>query len=455
MVGLCDCADAPRYTDRLFSRRLSLARPALLPSLLICADMNILLIHQNFPGQFLHLAPALAQQGHTVVALGTRQQVPDLPGVRYVRHHPIAPATATPHDTGPMAHLMQGMQAKLARADSAARAMAALQTKGFTPDVVFVHSGWGEALFVKAVFPRARLLVYAEYFYGAEGGDSGFDPEFSHENLQSRQKTLFNNLHLMQALQVCDAAVSPMAFQRSQHPQLFQSKISVIHEGIDTQRFVPNPAAWVQLGSMGQRLKAGDEVVTFVARQLEPYRGYHTFMRALPLLLKARPQARVVIVGDDGVSYGAAPPGGGSWKQVFLDEVKAALGPDLARVHFVGRLPHEVLTQLLQVSAVHVYLTYPFVLSWSLLEAMSMGCLVVGSDTAPVREVIRDGHNGLLTDFFDPPALALKVAQVLEKKQDFQHLRAVARQTVVNGFDLKQVCLPQALRFVAEAGVVT
>lgn len=352
-----------------------------------------------------------------------------------------------------VALLLQGVHAKLARADSVSQAMDSLRREGFVPDVVFVHSGWGEAMFVKAVFPLARLLVYAEYYYGSAGGDQGFDPEFTSDSLSSRQKTLFNNLHLMQALQIADKALSPTEFQRSQHPRDFQSRISVIHEGIDTGRFAPNPDAWIKLGRVERPLMVGDEVITFVARQLEPYRGYHIFMRALPLILKARPHARVVIVGEDGVSYGAAPPSGSTWKQVFLDEVKDSLGAYMDRVHFVGRLPHDTLTRLLQVSAVHVYLTYPFVLSWSLLEAMSIGCLVVASDTTPLREVIVDGENGLLTDFFDHSALASKVNDALASRRQLEMLRVQARQTVVQRYDLHSVCLPQAMRFVTQSSI--
>lgn len=406
--------------------------------------MRYLFIHQNFPGQFVHLAPALAALGHEVVALGNRQQVPALPGVRYFAHRiKSLPDELKALESIPLGTLTLGIQAKLTRADSVARAMVRLKTQGFEPDVVIAHSGWGEAFFVKAVFPDAQLKVYAEYYYGAPGGDIGFDPEFSRASLAAAQKSAVNNLHLMQALVHADSALSPTAFQRSQHPLVLQDKISVIHDGIDTQRFVPNPNAWVKLGKAGVTLKAGDEVISFVARQLEPYRGYHTFMRALPKLLKDRPSAHVVIVGGDGVSYGAAAPAGQTWKQIFLDEVKAEL--DMARIHFVGKVPHETLTQLLQVSAVHVYLTYPFVLSWSLLEAMSMGCLVVASDTAPVREVITDRHNGLLTDFFDTDALACKVADALNKRHDLADLRERARQTVVERFDLKTVCLPKAV----------
>ena len=408
--------------------------------------MKILFIHQNFPGQFVHLAPALSRMGHVVVALSSRRPAVSLPGVRVVSHFPT-PLQRTPGTDGPIegegAKLTASLDTKISRASSAAMAMEQLRGQGFVPDVVLAHSGWGETLFVKAVFPFCRLLVYAEYYYGAPGGDSGFDPEFGTDTVFGRQKSAINNLHLMQAVVASDAAVSPTYFQRSQHPVDLQHKISVIHDGIDTQRFRPNPTASVKLNVAGLTLSAKDEVVTFVARQLEPYRGYHSFMRSLPEVLARRPNARAVIVGGDGASYGSPAPGGTSWKQVFFNEVKAHL--DSRRVHFVGQVPHRTLTQLLQVSAAHVYLTYPFVLSWSLLEAMSMGCLVVASDTAPVREVITDGFNGLLTDFFDAPTLAERISDALEQRNALVGMREQARATVIRQYDLSTVCLPRAV----------
>jgi glycosyltransferase involved in cell wall biosynthesis len=400
-----------------------------------------LFIHQNFPGQFKHLAPALAAQGHEVVGLGMNQPTVALPGVRYFRHD----VDALPH--GPrVPPQLKDLYGKVLRGESAAARLEWLKQQGFAPDVVFVHPGWGEALFVKDVFPNARLLVYAEYYYGADGGDAFFDPEFSQPDSAARQRLRLRNTHLLHALSVADGALAPTAFQRDRHPAWCRERISVIHDGIDTQRFRPDPGAYVTLQAAGITLRPGDEVVVFVARQLEPYRGYHIFMRALPELLRQRPNARVVIVGGDGVSYGAAPPPGKSWKQIFLDEVKQQL--DLRRVHFVGKVPHTVLTQLMQVSAVYTYLTYPFVLSWSLMEAMSCGCLIVASATAPVQEVIEHGRNGLLVDFFEPQALAASVADALARRSELQHLRDAARQTIIERYDLQQHCMPALLQFV-------
>jgi glycosyltransferase involved in cell wall biosynthesis len=403
--------------------------------------MRYLFVHQNFPGQFKHVSAALAARGHEVMALGVNKPAEPVPGVRHAlyREPKLPPQDTTP----PLAGSMAEWHSKVARGEAAARAMQGLRKHGFEPDVVVVHPGWGEALFARDLFPKARLITYAEYYYGGEGGDTAFDPEFSKPSTASAQRIRIKNTHLLHALDACDAALAPTQFQKSRHPAWAQERIQVIHEGIDTNRFKPDPNASVQLKTAGVTLKPGDEVVTFTVRQLEPYRGYHIFMRALPLLQKLRPNARVVLVGSDGASYGAAPPPGKTWKDIFLAEVADRL--DMGRVHFVGRVPHAVLTQLMQVSAAHVYLTYPFVLSWSMLEAMSVGCLIVGSDTAPVREVLEHGRNGLLTDFFDHEKLAHCVADALERRGELAPLRAAARATIVEGYDLMEHCLPAQL----------
>jgi glycosyltransferase involved in cell wall biosynthesis len=405
--------------------------------------MKILLLHQNFPGQFRHLAPALAGQGHDVCALGLNSPAGSDRGLRVINYAEALKSRTASFAPGAR---IDDWQSKVLRGHAAADAMLALRANGFIPDVVFAHSGWGEALFVRSVFPDTRLLVYAEYFYGAREGDVGFDPEFSRPSAEDAQRVTLKNTHLLHALSACDAALSPTEFQRVQHPAWAQEKIRVIHEGIDTGLFKPDPSASVQLKSTGLTLRPGDEVITFVARHLEPYRGYHIFMRALPLLQKLRPQARIVIVGGDGVSYGAPAPSGESWKSVFLKEVGGQI--DLGRIHFVGKVPHHLLTQLMQVSAVHVYLTYPFVLSWSLLEAMSIACLIVASDTAPVREVIENGKNGILVDFFDPDALAKNVALALANRDQLKGLRDAAREAIVRKYDLRSVCLPAQVDFV-------
>lgn len=401
---------------------------------------QFLFVHQNFPGQFRHLAPALAALGHGVVALGFNALAQPLPGVRHQRV--LVPSAA--QRVQATAPELREWHTKLVRGEATAQALRGLMQEGFVPDVIYSHPGWGESLFLHDVCPSAKQVVFAEYFYGSPGGDTAFDPEFSQPSDAVRMRTRIKNTHLLHALSMADLAISPTQFQRGQHPPWAQPRIQVIHDGIDTGRFVPKPDAVVRLGKAGLALRHGDEVVTFVARQLEPYRGYHIFMRSLARLQRLRPKAQVVIVGGDEVSYGAAPPAGRSWRQIFADEVAGQI--DTRRVHFVGRLPHETLTQLMQVSAAHVYLTYPFVLSWSLLEAMSVGCVIVGSRTAPVQEVIEHGRNGFLTDFFDPDALAETVAEALAAGASLAPMRAQARQDTVDRFDLHRHCLPEQIR---------
>ncbi len=403
--------------------------------------MKFLFVHQNFPGQFRHVAPALAAQGHEVWAMGMHEPEVVLPGVKHLLVKTNG-ASDRVRRTDPE---LRELHAKFVRGQATAAALQQVMDGGFTPDLVYSHPGWGESMFLRDVCPGARQVVFAEYYYGEQGGDTAFDPEFSTPSQQALMRSRVKNTHLLHALSMADDAISPTEFQRSQHPAWARPRIQVIHDGIDTPHFAPDPQAVVRLRRAGLTLRPGQEVVTFVARQLEPYRGYHIFMRCLAQLQRLRPQAQVVIVGGDGVSYGAAPPEGKSWKQIFLDEVSA--GIDLSRVHFVGRVQHEVLTQLMQVSAAHVYLTYPFVLSWSMLEAMSIGCLVIGSRTAPVQEVIDHGRNGLLTDFFDPDALARTIADALQRPEALAPLRLQARADTIERFDLHTRCLPRQLAF--------
>jgi glycosyltransferase involved in cell wall biosynthesis len=255
-------------------------------------------------------------------------------------------------------------------------------------------------------------------------------------------------MHLTSSLLSADASITPTHWQASCFPELLRQKIHVIHDGIQTQKLTPNNNAWIRLGREGLVLRPGDEVVTFVNRNLEPMRGYHQFMRCLPELMARRPNTRVVIVGGDQVSYGAVPEGERGYKTMFLNEVKDCI--DMNRLHFVNRVPYDTLVSLLRVSAAHVYLTVPFVLSWSMLEAMSLGALVIGSATAPVQEVIEHEKNGLLVDFFDPSALADTLCEVLARPKEFRPLRSAARDTVVSRYDFSSISLPAYRRLIEE-----
>lgn len=405
--------------------------------------MKLLFIHQNFPGQFLHLAPALAAEGHDVVAL-TLKQTSTNPwrGVRIVTYELTRGTTPDVHPW------VAEFETKTIRGEACFRAALALKADGFSPDVIIAHPGWGESLFLKDVWPQARLGVYCEFFYAPSGADVGFDPEFPVDDPGNACRLRMKNLNNIMHFQVADGGISPTSWQAGSFPEPFRSRIRVIHDGIDTQAVRPNPE--VSLTLNGElTLTRDDEVITFVNRNLEPYRGCHIFMRALPELLRRRPNARVLIVGGEGVSYGAAPPGDRTWKDIFLAEVRPRIADeDWARVHFLGNIAYQHFVPLLQLSRVHVYLTYPFVLSWSLLEAMSAGCAIVASDTAPVREVISHNETGWLCDFFDVDALTEAVCALLEDSTARARLGSAARKFAQAGYDLATVCLPAQRRWV-------
>jgi glycosyltransferase involved in cell wall biosynthesis len=404
--------------------------------------LRILFVHQNFPGQFKHLVPELLKNpGNEIVAF-TMSACSGPDNLRVVRYQV---AKGTSNDIHPW---MAETETKVLRGEAAFRAAVDLKKEGFEPDLIIAHPGWGESLFLKEVWPNSKLLIYCEFHYAAVGTDVGFDPEFINSDIGDKCRVRLKNINNLLHFEVADAGVSPTQFQKSVFPEPFRSKIRVIHDGIDTAVIRPNPDVGLLLGDL--RLTRNDEIITFVNRNMEPYRGYHTFMRALPEILKARPNARVLIVGGDGVSYGAKPPSGKTWKQIFLDEVKDRL--DLSRVHFLGYIDYKLFIPLLQLSTVHVYLTYPFVLSWSLLEAMSCSCAIVASDTAPLREAIIDGETGLLADFFSPENLAQQVIRLLEDPVLRKQLGENARQFAVTHYDLKKICLPEMLNLIENIG---
>lgn len=411
--------------------------------------MRILFIHQNFPGQFLSLAPALAEKGHTVVALTCRSGLPDVwSGVRIFRYKWPDKKATTCH------RWLTSLNAATERGEAVFRAAMVLKSKGFLPDIIVAHTGWGEALFLRDVWPGAKLAAFSELWYRNVGGDLGFDPEFPlRDPAGSAPRLRMKNA--VQAMQIGQSAAlfTATRWQAESYPRNVSANMKVLHEGIDTGKLVPDPGSTFEIPG-GPVLTRSDRVVSFVNRNLEPLRGFHVFMRALPKLLAEDTGVRIVIVGDAGVSYGTPPEDGGSWKDKLLAEVAPKLTDDqLARVHFVGRLPHSHLTRLFQVAGAHVYLTYPFVPSWSLLEAMSCGVPVIGSDVAPVAEFVTSGENGLLVDFFDHGALASEIIRLLDDRTLAESLGAAARESIVQCYDKTSICLPNQIRFVEALGL--
>jgi glycosyltransferase involved in cell wall biosynthesis len=401
----------------------------------------ILFIHQNFPGQFRHLAYALAIVGHDVHALAITGQA--LPKVKLHSYRPARGSSSSIHP------LASEFETKVIRGEACANAMLRLKSNGLTPDLVIAHPGWGEALFVKDVWKDVRLLSFLEFYYAADGTDVGFDPEFSKHGLLEDARLRVKNANNLLALEASDFGLSPTNWQKLSHPKWMHDRINVIFDGVDCDVLKPDNSARLTLKKESGEsflISKNGENITFVNRNLEPYRGYHIFMRALPRILASRPNARVLIVGGDGVSYGAKAPEGKTWKQIFLDEVKSDI--DLNRVHFLGNIQYPLFIQLLQLSSCHVYLTYPFVLSWSCIEALASGCIVIGSKTGPVIEAIEHNVNGILVDFFDYSSLADHVIDVLKDQDQFTSIRHNARTSARERYDLRSVCLPKQLKMI-------
>lgn len=402
--------------------------------------MVIVFIHQNFPAQYAHLARHLAGQPENAVYFITQAEHGDLPGVVKLVYRPEQPSTPTCHPY--TASFDQAVRTGIAVADVCRH----LRARGIVPDIVVGHCGWGETLFVKEVLPETPLLTNFEYFYHPRGADVGFDPEFAPPGAEDGMRLQVRNALNRLSFASSDWGHTATAWQRSLFPLPMQSRISLLHEGVDTGRLRPDRGAWLRLARKDVVLTRDAEVITYAARNLEPYRGFHIFMRALPEILRRRPHAHVLIVGGDGVSYGEPPPRGGCFRQMMLDEVGQQL--DRERVHFLGHIPYDAYVNVLQLSSVHIYLSYPFVLSWSFLEAMSAGCLLLASATAPVLEVLRDRYNGLTVNFFSTAELCDRVDEVFEHPDRMQRLREAARATAIQNYDLHGHILPAWLELV-------
>lgn len=401
--------------------------------------MNFLFVHQNMPGQYRELIQWLAEQGgHQIYFLTQRQPPPQIDGVetRVYRPHKV-PAK----DAYGLSKVWEEAAGAGFGAAMAARALK--EEEKFSPDIIIGHAGWGELTFLKHIWPDVPIIGFFEYYYNMTGGLVGFDPaepvsEHAPFLTQARNLVPLANIDLV------DLAHTPTKWQRDRFPQRFQDKMYVCHDGIRTDQLKPDPDAEIALGRVSRQITRDDEVLTFLARNLERTRGFHIFMRALPQIMRERPNARVVIVGGSEVSYGrqSEHPGG------LRGQMEAEVGKELDwdRLHFLGRIPYDLYTSLIQVSRCHVYFTMPFVLSWSLLESMSMQATIVASDVAPVREAITHGENGLLVDFFDHQALAQQIVQVLAEPEKFSHLGPAARKHVVENYDFLTKCLPEHLR---------
>jgi len=395
--------------------------------------MNILFLHRNFPAQFRHIAAELAKDPHNKVVFITNNDNLNLPNITKVIYKLKREVPENCH------RYLKFYEESINHAQASAEAALTLKNQGFIPDVIYGHT-WGQTVFMKDVFPDVPLLCYFEWYYNAEGGDVGFDGRLPDVDAKARLRC--KNAHLNMDLLACDAGMCPTKWQQSQFPEIFRDKIKVLHDGVDTDFCAPYENAKFLVKEKNLELSAQDEVITYATRGMEAYRGFPEFMRAAKILLDKRPNLQVVIAGEDRVCYGAQLHNT-TYKEMMLKE----LNLDLNRVHFVGGLPLGQYVKLLQISSAHVYLTYPFVLSWSLLDSMAIGCPIVASNTTPVLEVMKDNYNGLLFDFYNINQQVEKIEYALDNKDKMQELRQNARKTIVDNYNLKNL-LPQHIEFV-------
>jgi len=402
----------------------------------IRVDMKILFLHPNFPAQFRHLALALAKNPENQVFFGTARKEGQIPGVYKIIFTPAREVRKETH------HYVRPLESAVLKGQAVYRVANQLKAGGFIPDIVYGHSGWGSTLFIKDIFPKAKFLCYFEWFYRARGSDADFDPEHL-PSADDEARIRIKNAPILIDLYSCDEGLCPTSWQLRQFPPEYRIKITTLHDGIDTDFFCPRPEVRMDLSFIDPILSQAEEIVTYVSRGMEPYRGFPQFMESVSLLQKRRPRCHTIVVGEDRVAYGKPLADGRTYKQTMLEKFDL----DHARIHFTGLLPFSKYCQVLQASTAHIYLTYPFILSWSMLEAMSAGCLVVASNTPPVTEVIQDNVNGLLVNLFSPHEIAYRVEEVLDHPDRMASVRGKARETVRDRYDLASL-LPRHLEWI-------
>ena len=404
--------------------------------------MQILLVHRTFPAQFRCLTAALGQDMSHQVCFLTTQEEQETPGVRKMLYQVNGKAAAEVHG------YVRSTENAFYYGTAAYEAAWKLKKQGWTPDVILGHSGWGPLLFLKEIFPKTPLIGYFEWFYRAHGSTHGFHPEQPvTPDIEAEVRT--KNVPILQDLCATDAGVSPMHWQKKQFPAEFHSKIRVLYDGVDTAFFQPRPEAKLVLPRLNLNLSAETEIVTYVTRAMEPMRGFPQFMEAVAEIQRRRPKCHIVVVGNDRAEYGKPREDGRSYKQWALDTYAF----DPARLHFTGPLLLEEYRTVLQASSVHVYLTYPYILSWSFMEALACGCMMISSRTAPVEEVVTGGENGLLVDFFTPMQIADRVDQVFAEPEAARRMREQARRTVLERYSFQKL-YPQHLAFLQEVSSI-
>jgi glycosyltransferase involved in cell wall biosynthesis len=394
--------------------------------------LNILFIHPNQPAQFEFAACELARnEGNRVVMLSRTNLSIRMPKVE------LRPFGDGPLPGGGKLPVLQKFNQASSRAIAVARQCAKLKQEGFVPDIIVAHPGWGDALLVKTIFETSPLLNYMEFYNQPRGTDLDFFPGAKRTFQTMAGATTVNAMHALNFFNA-DCCITPTYWQRSVHPPEMHPRINVLHEGVDIDRCRADIEATFELKD-GRILDRECEVVTHVERTFDNYRGFPTFLRAMEIVQQRRPQTHFLIVGVDHEGYS---PGS------FREQIRKA-NLDRNRTHFLGHLTYEGYLKVLQLSSAHIYLTAPFVLSWSFLEAMAVACPLACTNTPPVAEVAKDGRDCLMFDFFKPRELADAVDRLLDDRVLAKALGRAARDKVVAEYDRNRL-LPIFLQLISD-----
>jgi glycosyltransferase involved in cell wall biosynthesis len=398
--------------------------------------MHILFIHQNHPAQFGHVAAYLVRQhGHRCTFV-TEKRAGLVDGVECVPYQLRGGATERTH------FCSRSFENAVWHSHAVHDALE--KRPDLRPDLVVAHSGFFSSVFLRELYD-CPIVNYFEYFYRTKGSDMDFRPDFPVKPL-SRLRARARNATLLLDLENCDLGYSPTRWQRDRLPGIFHDKVRVVFDGIDTNLWRPQPGLPRRVGD---RTFPGDvKIVTYVARGMESMRGFDLFMRVANVLCRRRRDVVFVVVGQDRVCYGGDQEVTG--QKTFKEWVLGREQYDLSRFVFTGLLPTAELAKLFALTDLHLYWTVPFVLSWSLMDALACGATVLASDTAPVREMIEPGRNGLLADFFDVDGWAAAAGRVLDAPQDFRHLGAAGAAMIRERYSL-EVCLPQMVQLYQDA----
>ena len=407
--------------------------------------MHVLYVHQNFPAQFGHIAR------HLIDKLGWQcsfvSQTPGgvVGGINKVEYKIAGGATKQNH------FCSRTFENTVWHCDAVYRAM-----KGhpdIKPDLIVGHSGFGSTLFLRELYPTTPIVNFFEYYYIPHDPDSDMDfrrdlgwPTSELKYLRSRCR----NAMILLDLQTCNAAYTPTEFQKSRFPAEYQQKLETIFDGVDrsiyhgyeeTLRPPVDQRGIRRIG--GVDVPADKRVVTFVSRGFESMRGFDVFMKVAKRIYQQFPDVVFLVIGSDKVAYGGDEEFIAPYR-TFKEWTLAQDTYDLSKFHFLGKIPPTELGKVLAATDLHIYLTVPFVLSWSMMDAMSCGAVVLGSDTAPVREMIKDGQNGLIADFFDADALAAKAIGALRDPAGARAMGRAAEQMIIERYSLEAV-LPRML----------